>query len=475
MAIYTSSNLGINQEIYVGEVAYLNTANGEIVAKGSGYINLANLEIVATLNILKGGDFKKILAVIKTQSCYIAPFVFYRKNLRKNEVQDIAYTFKAYLRWSIDDTIEKPLHCSSSIQIVTQAQHAPDINQVTIEAGGVSEKVTRHAYATKIATARLNDILLEVSAGYKVYRNAEYLHSTREPELKTYARYKFSAERKNLSIGDIGNILLAFRLHWLVYSRETCSQIESVQFGTDITLHLKDNTLCPVDKKLGSQALLKLSQIKHNTELIKMAHFFINPNRIDSLGSSSKLGLSLARLVDYHFNSRSNLPHAGITGLIFALQGFAESIAEQEVRSKNRTKKQENLRHIETVLSTISSLKPRLSKEVYQFYMRDKDTIYKALARPTFMQSINICLAKLSINPKTYRSMLKSIEKARRQIVHSEGYDVEYIINLLVSTSYQSNISETDNATRGATSDVEQLYKLLREMALRYFESIYKH
>lgn len=474
MAIYASSNLGINQEIYVGEVVYLNTENGEIVAKGSGYTNLSNLEIVATLNILKGGDFKKILTVIKTQNHYIAPFVFYRKNLHKNEVQSIAYTFKAYLQWSIDGTIEKPLHGSNSIQIIIQAQHAPDTNQVTIASGGVSEKVTRHAYATKIATAKLNNILLEVSSGYKIYRNAEYLNNTREPELKTYARYKFSTEHKNLSIGDMGNLLLAFRLHWLIYSRETCSQIDSVQFGTDITLHLKNNTLHPVDKKLGNQTLLKLSQIKHNTELIKMAHFFINPNHIDNLGPSSKLGLSLARLVDYHFNSRSNLPHAGITGLIFALQGFAESIAEQEIRGRNRTKKQENLRHIETVLSAIRPLKSQLSKEVYQFYMRDKDTIYKALARPTFMQSINICLAKLSINPKIYRSMLKSIEKARRQIVHSEGYDVEYIINLLVNTSYQSNISETDNITRGTTSEVEQLYKLLREMALRYFKSIHK-
>ena len=50
------------------------------------------------------------------------------------------------------------------------------------------------------------------------------------------------------------------------------------------------------------------------------------------------------------------------------------------------------------------------SSQVRDFYLRPENDIYTLIARPTFMQSLQIALAKFDINIADYQPMLKSID-----------------------------------------------------------------
>jgi hypothetical protein len=166
-----------------------------------------------------------------------------------------------------------------------------------------------------------------------------------------------------------------------------------------------------------------------------------------------------------------------ITSLIFALQSFAEAVAEREIRRQNRSAKQQTLHDIQKVLAAIKSIEPELADDVRDFYLRPENDIYKLIARPTFMQSLQIALAKFNIDIADYQPMLKSIDSARRQIVHSEGYSVEFLLNLLTYTIIQMESDNKLSRPGGIIrkdSDVDKLYQLLRLMTVRYFNSASK-
>lgn len=84
--------------------------------------------------------------------------------------------------------------------------------------------------------------------------------------------------------------------------------------------------------------------------LIKMTRFFINPNRQKTLESYSKIGLAFTRIIDYRFHTNSNVFHMNIANLIFALQSFAEGIAENELKKQHRKSKNEIIKSIEKAI-----------------------------------------------------------------------------------------------------------------------------
>lgn len=84
---------------------------------------------------------------------------------------------------------------------------------------------------------------------------------------------------------------------------------------------------------------------------------------------------------------------------------------------------------------------------------------------------------QFDINIADYQPMLKSIDSARRQIVHSEGYSVEFLLNLLTYTIVQMESDNKLSRPGGIIrkdSDVDKLYQLLRLMTMRYFNNASK-
>ena len=72
--------------------------------------------------------------------------------------------------------------------------------------------------------------------------------------------------------------------------------------------------------------------------------------------------------------------------------------------------------------------------------------------------------------------MLKSMDTARRQFVHSEGYNVDFLLSLLTSTVTQLEVGEKNAYTPiliKEDSELSKLYELLRIMVSQYFEKYF--
>lgn len=72
--------------------------------------------------------------------------------------------------------------------------------------------------------------------------------------------------------------------------------------------------------------------------------------------------------------------------------------------------------------------------------------------------------------------MLKSMDTARRQFVHSEGYNVDFLLSLLTSTVTQLEVGEKNAYTPiliKEDSELSKLYELLRRMVSQYFEKYF--
>ena len=463
--------------LYIGEAFYLDAESKEIIASGYGQFDTITSELTASMTFLSSGKFEKVLIIIKSRNDYIAPFVFYNKTLIRGAPENIAYNIRAYLHWQSTeaDSLTMPLRKYSSAHITTLAQHVPDNLGFQSHAAGMSSQLIKRAVSTKLDSSIHCGVRASIFAGYATKINSSQVRNEPPIQLESQLRYSFTCQKHSFSFNNLGNILLAFQLYWISFFDSTDCTIDSIQLGDDVCLYLANPHLYALSTSSPSyRSIPRIQSQMHADSLAKMAYFFLNPGHHKKLGSSSKIGLAFSRLIDYRFRTSSNAVHMNITSLIFALQSFAEAIAEREIRRQNRSAKQQTLHDIQKVLAAIKSIGPELADDVRDFYLRPENDVYELIARPTFMQSLQIALAKFDIDIADYQPMLKSIDSARRQIVHSEGYSVEFLLNLLTYTIVQMESDNKLSRPGGIIrkdSDVDKLYQLLRLMTVRYFYS----
>jgi len=340
---------------------------------------------------------------------------------------------------------------------------------------GMSSQLIKRAVSTKLDSSIHCGVRASIFAGYATKINSSQVRNEPPIQLESQLRYSFTCQKYSFSFNNLGNILLAFQLYWISFFDSTDCTIDSIRLGDNVYLYLANPHLYALSTSSPSyRSIPRIQSQMHADSLAKMAYFFLNPGHRKKLGSSSKIGLAFSRLIDYRFRNSSNAVHMNITSLIFALQSFAEAIAEREIRRQNRSVKQQTIHDIQKVLAAIKSIESELADDVRDFYLRPEKDIYELIARPTFMRSLQIALAKFDINIADYQPMLKSIDSARRQIVHSEGYSVEFLLNLLTYTIVQMEAGNKLSRPGGIIrkdSDVDKLYQLLRLMTVRYFDS----
>ena len=458
-------------KILIGEAYYFDVVGKQIVAKGFGQFDPANYHLKTELSTTVSGTYNRLFIVIKTRSHYITPFAFYRKQLRENSIYTPAYDVRAYLKWPVNTGIESILRKSTTIAILTNAEHASDAVITNVGMKNITSTLTKRAVTSRICHTTYKNINLTISATHSILRTNKLTISTDKSRLQPYLNYTFSHTKGFFQITDIGKILLAFQLYWISHFDNTHCFIQSVDLHGIATLHLANPFLEAVSPTKYRPSISLQDSVKPLT-LIKMAHFFINPNSQKTLGPYSKIGLAFTRIIDYRFHTNSNVFHMNIANLIFALQSFAEGIAENELKKQHRKSKNEIIKSIEKAIQLI-----QLSDDIYdnvkKFYNKPTNIVYHLLTRPTFNQSLKIALEKLGISIENHKTMLKVIQKARQQVVHSEGYDVEFLLSILTSTVSQMEIGEKDPKTKFVRIDGQlgELYALLREMIIRYFDN----
>lgn len=414
---------------------------------------------------------------MKTPDGYIAPFASYKQTLLGGEVRDVSYDIRAYLHWSISRGITFILHAAApSISITIHAQHIPDSINSIVNTAGTYERLTKFALSKKLESATYKSVDVNNFAGYSIRRHSERARDKSDARLATLLKYQFECRDKPLTFVDLGKILLAFKLYWICYFDHIDCQIDSIKLGDDISLYLAKNNLYAMDSSASEyRAILQINRELHSKNLAKMTYYFLNPKRNKRLGATSKLGLAFARITDYRFSESSEVFFMDVTSLIFALQSFAEAVAEREFKRINKHNKQANCESIQKVIAAIKAIEAEITSDVRDFYLRSEAEIYALMTRPTFMKSLKIALDKLGIDISDYKSLLKSINSARRQVVHSEGYDVEFLLSLLTDTATQGNLRGKDAGYHPRiirkNSEINELYKLLRLMIKRFFDT----
>ena len=465
----------LTKDSYIGEVFYLDSSTGKIVAQGHGHLDISKLKLKASMSAVKSGSFKSILVVMKTSDGYIAPFASYKQTLLSGEVRDVSYNIRAYLYWSISRGITFILCAvAPSASITIHAQHIPDSIHSIVNTAGTYERLTKFALSKKLESATYKSVDVNNFAGYSIRRHSERACDKTDARLVTLLKYQFECSDKPLTFVDLGRILLAFKLYWICYFDHIDCQIDSIKLGDDISLYLAKNHLYAMDSGASEyRAILQINRELHSKNLAKMTYYFLNPKRNKRLGTTSKLGLAFARITDYRFSENSEVFFMNVTSLIFALQSFAEAVAEREFKQINKHDKQANCESIQKVIAAIKAIETEITSDVRDFYLRSEVEIYALMTRPTFMKSLKIALDKLDIDMSNYKSLLKSINSARRQVVHSEGYDVEFLLSLLTGTVTQVSVGAKDTDSYHKiirkNSEINELYKLLRLMIKRFF------
>jgi hypothetical protein len=159
---------------------------------------------------------------------------------------------------------------------------------------------------------------------------------------------------------------------------------------------------------------------------------------------------------------------------IWLVKTDSNGVAETDIRRQNKATAKQTKQGIQEVLESIKQIEDALPVSVANFYLRPKAAIYSLVARPTFMTSLETALSGLNIDIMPYRSMLKNIDKARRQVVHSEGYDADFLLNILAHSTVKTKIGNDglvhSTLVSAKVSEMDKLYLLLKRMIRGYFD-----
>lgn len=432
----------LTKNSYIGEVFYLDSSTGKIVAQGHGHLDISKLKLKASMSVVEPGNFKSILVVIKTPDGYIAPFSSYKQTLLSGEVCDVSYDIRAYLHWSISRGITFMLRAAApSASITIHAQHIPDSIHSIVNTAGTYERLTKFALSKKLESATYKSIGVNNFAGYSIRRHSERVRDKTDARLATLLKYQFECSDKPLAFVDLGKILLAFKLYWICYFDQIDCQIDSIKLGDDISLYLAKNHLYAMDSGASEyRAILQINRELHSKNLAKMTYYFLNPKRNKRLGATSKLGLAFARITDYRFSENSEVFFMDVTSLIFALQSFAEAVAEREFKQINKHNKQANCESIQKVIAAIKAIETDITSDVRDFYLRSEAEIYALMTRPTFMKSLKIALDKLGIDISNYKSLLKSINSAHQRTIQTTSFDDKTIFRHILINAAPSKM-----------------------------------
>lgn len=236
----------LTKNSYIGEVFYLDSSTGKIVAQGHGHLDISKLKLKASMSVVEPGNFKSILIVIKTPDGYIAPFSSYKQTLLSGEVRDVSYDIRAYLHWSISRGITFILRAAApSISITIHAQHIPDSIHSVVNTAGTYERLTKFALSKKLESATYKSVDVNNFAGYSIRRHSERTRDKSDARLATLLKYQFECRDKPLTFVDLGKILLAFKLYWICYFDHIDCQIDSIKLGDDISCIWLKTTYMP--------------------------------------------------------------------------------------------------------------------------------------------------------------------------------------------------------------------------------------
>ncbi len=462
---------------YLGTAYLVDVARKEVVTTGQGRFDTTALNLETVFQHSAMGEYKNLMVIIETQDGYFSPLIRFSQTFMLMGQVTSAYDMRMCLHWPSSKNIDYFLDEFDSISIAIKAKHEPtswSYNE-TADKNIASEEVTIKSVRKELDKTAYKNFTVTANSGFSVSHSHDRVDD--ESIIRKRIRFKLTSDTEySFTYKDLLGTLRAFHMYWIVVHDLIDCEITSIKLGNDITLVLADAKLSVVARNVeGYHSAVSIDTPLGLSHLAKLVHFYINSDSIKTLGSSSKIGLALNRLIGRRFEPKHKRLDYEVADLVFALQSFCEAIAQKEISRQNRADKANTLADITRVLKVIESIETDLSPNVRDFYTKDAGDIYTAISRPTFKRSLTITAEKLDVDLKPYDKVLSDIERARQQVVHSENYDPVFLVDLLTHGTTKTEKSEDGKTISMAIGirkgSLDHLYDLLVLLIRKYLES----
>lgn len=456
------------KDIHFGECYLLDINKKKIIATGQGHFDSGKLKLYAHFNDIEAERYGSVVVILKTDVGYIAPIKIHPYVSIPMGSDTKTYSMKSFLSWSTAKSVDHILDECSTFDVNVKSGY-----------GKARLKIAEDfAEAELVKCAENRDLEKVVFDRYAVEASSTFSTSFGRDDPESHMNilprihFKISLTHGYFSPIDAPKLLHAFQLYWITSHDHTDGKITSFFVG-DLQYFTEHMTLKALaDNVTEHKAYLAVDALLELEYLAKSIHFHINPENKKGLSSSSKIGLAFSRIIDRRFKDYHRIIDHEIIDLIFALQSMAEEIADKSISQSNKNIASQTKDGITKVLDSIKSIEKDLPTNVKEFYLQDPDKIYGLITRPTFMQSVKLTFNKLGIDFSEYESLIKEVDKARRQVVHSEKYDGEFLIDLLTHGTTEVE-RDNDGRVRSIafgvkTGTLDELYNLIKKMARLY-------
>lgn len=460
---------------YAGKIHLVDTNSKQVVATGYGSFDTQKLEVLAQFNDSSVVSHDSVLTVLETADGYFAPLSL-RDFHSMGWSQSFRQSMKQCMHWQISKGIGYIFDKFATMNITIEAQSEEETLTQQIKGDGEAtlKKVAR---LTNLGSSSLSYYTVECSTGYSFTAKQINLRSDEHLNLNGTISFKVSDTRgSDFDFLSLKPTLFAFKAYWLMAHGNTDCTIKHLTLGGISFIFTHNRLLAPRSDVSEFRAIIAPSVELHLEIFLKCFYFMLNPDSKKGLAQSSKVGLALSSLVRYAYDNRPDLLDHEAVSLIAGFQSLLESIAQNKIKTMNKATKTATIAEIDRVLSAIKAIESDLSEAVKGFYLTSSSGIYEALSRPTFKQSVDVALEELGIDKAKYETTISVIDKARKQIVHHQDYNADFLMSLVTTGNTETKRDASGNVVQMVfgvkTGELDNLYDLTLDMARRYFDKL---
>lgn len=460
------------KNIHFGEAYIINAYDGTIVISGQGQFNTETLKLHVNFDTDSMGKHEDVMLVLKTDDGYFAPLRVYTETIFPMGGNTWVKKMDTFLHWPITKPLDYVVQKFSDFDIFIKTAHETETS--TCNEKRTKTTVTKRAVRKELESAKYGKYAVTATATYGESRDRNRVDNI----ILLTPRIGFTLKAgkgQEFTIRDTYKLLDAFRLFWITAHDYTDGEITAVRIGA-IECFMNDSTLkARASNVTQYREWLAIDDTLGTEYLAKLTHFYMNPNKTKHLSTASKVGLSFARMIGYRFGEPHRKIDYVVIDLVFSLQSMLEEIADKAINEKNKQSAEATKAGIEKVFAQIEAVKDELPDNVREFYLgQSVNKVQEFVTRPTFMQSVHVALEKLGIDEKEYSSVIKEINKARQQVVHSQDYNGQFLIDLLtqnkVTVDKNGNGEVVSMAFGIKTGGLDKLYDLITKMIRAYLD-----
>lgn len=459
------------QSSYLGKAYLVSVADGTIVATGEGQFDTATRKLHVHFDIPNIGEHGEVMAVLQTNTGYFSPLHIYSHTVIPFGHNTRIHSMDTFLHWPLSKPVNYVLEAFPNFDIFVKTGYAEE--KQVMDKDGKKVVVTKRAERQELASAEYDRFTIKAFSTF----GTSFDRSRADDIIKVLPRLGFTIgtnDDSGFTIRDVYKLIQSFQLYWINSHDFEDGEITAIRLG-EIQCFIPTYQLKAFASNVTQyKEYVAVDDPLEVEYLAKLVHFQLNPQNKKNLSSASKVGLALSRVSAWRFKERHCTIDYQVIDLVFALQSLCEDIADDTIKQANNKSKTETQAGIKKVLQKIEEIKEDLPDNVRNFYLQDPKSIYGFITRPTFMESVNVTFEKLGIDISEHQPVIKEIDKARRQIVHSEKYDGEFLFELFTHGTTTVEKDEKGRVKSMAfgikTGSVDKLYELLKKIIKTYLD-----